>query len=521
MPTTDTKNPNLFTVMKAILLLTTFWFVTLSFDLPIINSPSTDGGKCIKAHGISSAHFLPPDSSGIITSTFELADPASYQIRTVVIDPGHGGHDPGCSGHSTREKHVVLSIGKLLATAMKEQFPNLNVIMTRSTDVFVPLHERASLATNNKADLFISIHCNAFPNASARGTETYVLGLHATNENLEVAKRENESILLEDNYQENYGYEPNSPEAHIMFSMFQNAFLEQSISFAEKVQGHAQNHTGLKDRGVKQAGFLVLRHATMPSVLVETGYLTNGNDEAYLMTDQGQQSMAFALLNAFAEYKAEMEKSGNEAVATISYLEPKQTKPLVSKSFSNTPDSPKTTVQKRETPEPKPVQSSTVEVKMAASQERVVPAKLEDSPVSTSEPTAYTTNISPKRNTKITPNIPLQEEEKSSRPNSTPNIPAVTPKAPSIPENKTNNAIYCIQLAASPSLLDVKTGKWLNIDQTVEVLQEGSLYKYQVRNFATLDEANRVKSQFRSKGFYDAFVVAYLNGKRVDPRTLK
>lgn len=188
---TDTQNPKLLAVTKTIVFLSTLWFLTSSFDLPNVNKRDFSGGKCIKAIENSVGKLCPPDSNVfVVVPEFKLADPNNYQIRTVVIDPGHGGHDPGCLGHNSREKHIVLSIGKHLAEGMRAQFPDVNVILTRSEDVFVPLHQRAALATDNKADLFISIHCNAFSKSSANGTETYVLGLHATKANLEVAKRE-------------------------------------------------------------------------------------------------------------------------------------------------------------------------------------------------------------------------------------------------------------------------------------------------------------------------------------------
>ena len=498
------------TVMRTFLLLTTIWMTFSSFDLPIINSHDHDGGKCNQAKGNSLQLLDPSDSvTYVITPEFHWADPGNYRLQTVVIDPGHGGHDPGCLGHSSREKHIVLGIGKKLAAGLKAQYPDLNVIMTRSTDVFVPLHERASLATENKADLFISIHCNAFSRSSATGTETYVLGLHATNENLEVAKRENEAILLEDNYQQNYGYDPNSPEAHIMFSMFQNAFLEQSISFAEKVQGQANFHTGLNNRGVKQAGFLVLRYATMPSVLVETGYLTNRNDEAYLLTDQGQQSMADALLDAFSEYKREMEKT---EAATVSYVEIR--KP------TQKPVKPVPTAPVVVSDEPSLKESTTTKGIAINLEEEVEKAKkwgLEIAPPEKPSP-EKNTNISPKRKTKITPNIPVDEQREPAFQES---INSITPVHAESQTNASPNVQFCIQLAASPTLLNVNRGKWTRISETVEVIEEGRLYKYQVRNFASFEAAEKVRHRLRSKGFHDAFIVAYKNGQRIDPRKLR
>mgnify|MGYP000485698468 CR=1 FL=1 len=226
---------------------------------------------------------------------------ADYRIKTVVIDPGHGGHDPGCLGGHSREKHIALAISLRLAKAMQASYPDLRVILTRDSDVFIPLHERAAIANRNDADLFISVHCNYMPGSAAtRGSETYVMGLHTAEHNLKVAKRENSAILLEADYERNYDYDPNSPEGHIMLSMFQSAFLEQSILFAEKVEHHFAR-AQRKSRGVKQAGFVVLKETTMPSVLVETGFLSNRSEEAYLMTPEGQSVVARAMLDAFEE----------------------------------------------------------------------------------------------------------------------------------------------------------------------------------------------------------------------------
>jgi len=233
-----------------------------------------------------------------------------YQLRTVVIDPGHGGHDHGCSGIHSKEKHIALNISKKLGSYIKGKFPKVKVIYTRDKDVFIPLHTRAEIANNNKADLFISIHCNAVSAQKhlAKGTETYVMGLHDADENLTVAKRENEAILLEKDYEKNYhGFDPESPAGHIILAMVQNAFLEQSISFAEKVEYNFNHLAGRRSRGVKQAGFLVLRETTMPSVLIETGYLTNKSEEKFMKSKRGQDELAFAIFKAFQSYKREIE----------------------------------------------------------------------------------------------------------------------------------------------------------------------------------------------------------------------
>ncbi len=236
----------------------------------------------------------------------------SYRIKTVVIDPGHGGHDSGCLGSSSKEKHVALEIALKLGKQIEQTYPDVKVIFTRKTDVFIPLHERADIANRNHADLFICVHLNS-GNKVAYGAETYVMGLHKTEDNLNVAKRENASILLEDDYKTQYdGFDPNSPEANIIFSLYQNQFMHQSLSFASKIQDQFEEYAGRNNRGVKQAGFLVLYKTAMPSVLIESGFLTHDMEEKYLDSDKGESTIATSIFRAFREYKIDMESTNEE-----------------------------------------------------------------------------------------------------------------------------------------------------------------------------------------------------------------
>jgi len=254
--------------------------------------------------------------------SISLSAQEPYKIRKVVIDAGHGGKDPGCHGNHSREKEVALNIALDLGKKLKTTYPDIKVIFTRETDIFVPLNERAAIANRNKADLFISIHCNYISVRNrATGSETYVLGLHRAEDNLDVAKRENASILLEDNYEKTYdGFDPYSAEGHIILSMFQNAHLEQSILFATYVENSFKKLSRLNSRGVKQAGFLVLRETTMPSVLIETGFLSTDADENYLMKPENQEEMATAILKAFSNYKRDMEDYPETEVSTNSQV---------------------------------------------------------------------------------------------------------------------------------------------------------------------------------------------------------
>lgn len=222
----------------------------------------------------------------------------------VIIDPGHGGKDPGAVAKGVREKDVVLGVGLKLGKFMNENFPDVKVIFTRNTDVFVPLIERSRIANKNKADLFISIHANYCSTPAIRGTETFVLGLHRSNDNLDVAKKENSVILLEDNYSKTYeGFDPNSSESYIMFEMAQDIYMDQSLSFADDIQHQFKSRLKNSSRGVKQAGFLVLRQSSMPSVLVETGFLSNQTEANYLKSEEGQKEIALSIFDAFRKFK--------------------------------------------------------------------------------------------------------------------------------------------------------------------------------------------------------------------------
>ncbi len=236
-------------------------------------------------------------------------------LKTVVIDAGHGGKDKGCLGSSSYEKDVALGIALKLGGILEEKFENLNVIYTRKTDVFLELSERARLANINKADLFICIHANAAGSKAAFGTETFVMGNAKTEKNLKAAQRENAAILLEDNYQERYeNFDPNSPESYIALTIMQSAFQQQSVSFAEMVQAQFRDRVGRKDRGVKMAPFLVLHQTTMPSVLIETGFLTNDSEEAFLKSEIGQDYLASAIFRAFRSYKKKLESTTKQLV---------------------------------------------------------------------------------------------------------------------------------------------------------------------------------------------------------------
>ncbi len=233
-------------------------------------------------------------------------------IKTIVIDAGHGGKDSGCNqGTDAEEKKIALKVALAFGEKIETEYPKIKVIYTRKKDEFIDLHERSAIANRNKADLFISIHCNANSNKKAFGSETYAMGMHKTEHNLAVAKRENAVILNESTETRKYykGFDPNSPLAYIMLKNHQNAYINTSLNFAQKVQKQFKDTAGRTSRGVHQAGFLVLWETAMPSVLIEIGFLTNEKEEKYLKSEDGQSDISKSIFLAFNQFKKEVERN--------------------------------------------------------------------------------------------------------------------------------------------------------------------------------------------------------------------
>jgi N-acetylmuramoyl-L-alanine amidase len=227
----------------------------------------------------------------------------------IVIDPGHGGRDSGAPGLISKEKDINLDIALKTAKYIRENIKDVSVVLTRDDDSTVDLYERPKIANRNNADLFISIHTNSTEGSkSVIGTETWIMGLASSEENLEVAMKENEVIYLEDDYSTNYqGFDPKSPESYIIFTLTQDVYQKQSTDLASRIQTQLTERVGRKDRGVKQAGFLVLYRTSMPSVLVESGFITNPTEEKYLNSEQGQDYLASAIYRACREYMTEVD----------------------------------------------------------------------------------------------------------------------------------------------------------------------------------------------------------------------
>lgn len=232
----------------------------------------------------------------------------AFRMKKIVLDAGHGGKDPGNIGSKAREKDINLAVTLLVGKYIKENMPDVQVVYTRDDDSFPTLKERPNIANVNKADLFVSIHSNSAPNKSAFGTETFVMGTKYLDANFDIVKKENSVILLEENYEENYeGFDPTSPESYMMFNLMSKAHFENSVSLADQIESQFRDRVGRKSRGVKQGPFYVLWTPSMPSVLVELGFLSNSEEEKFLMSQEGKEYMASAIYRSIKDYKDQIE----------------------------------------------------------------------------------------------------------------------------------------------------------------------------------------------------------------------
>lgn len=387
---------------------------------------------------------------------------AAEKTFTVVIDAGHGGKDPGARGTVINEKAINLSVALKLGALIGDNYNDVRVVYTRQNDRFVELDERANIANRNKADLFISIHTNSVKRGSAvQGTETYTLGLARSEENLEVAMRENSAILLEDDYMQKYeGFDPNSSESYIIFEFMQNKHMEQSVGFASEIQ---KSFTSVRreDRGVRQAGFLVLRKTSMPSVLVELGFISNKNEEMFMKSSDGQEKLARCLYNAFVKYKRDYDrKLSGIAGRSSAYV-----------SANNEPNREGRTVADRaERPVADDVSAP------VGSEAYILQQKNAERQASTSRSENANTRTSASTSTK-------------------------------------GKVIYKIQILTSDKKLSPNS-KLFKGYKGIDSFREGDVYKYTYGETTDFDEVRRLRRKV-AKDFKDAFIIAFKEGKRV------
>ncbi len=385
---------------------------------------------------------------------FQPAARTSNEIRTVVIDAGHGGKDPGNLGtrrYKKAEKDVSLAVALLVEKYILERHPNIKVVMTRRDDSYPTLHERTVIANRAQGDVFISIHCDAAENPSAYGSSTYVMGKDHDDEN-RVAMRENSVILQEENQDVYEGFDPTKPESYIMLTMFQYAFIQQSVELAQQVQNSFRDDVGRKDRGVKQQPLYVTSRSAMPAILIELGFLTNSAEEDYLLTDQGQDEMARSIARSFGQYK--LRREGGTSAAAEPKVEPK--------------------AEPKEEPKAEPKAEPKEEPK----------AELKAEPIA--EPKAE----------------PISEPKAE---------PAPSPDASSLPKQ---DVFFSIQLSVS-GIQKNPTEEPFSVLPDVFIAKDGRLFRYLQGQYRSRADAVSALDSARKNGFVDAFVVAYRGSARI------
>lgn len=385
---------------------------------------------------------------------------------TVVLDAGHGGKDPGAIGRISREKNINLSVALALGKLIENNCPDTRVLYTRKNDVFIPLDRRAQIANKAKADLFISIHTNAMPGKKiARGTETYTMGMARAQENLDVAKRENSVILVEDDYQTRYeGFDPRSAESYIIFELMQDKYMEQSVSLARNIQKEFKSTAKRADRGVHQAGFLVLRATTMPSVLVELGYITTPDEERYLNSAQGINQLATSLYNAFRQYKDKQRRVTSPLKAPDNKEKNSEEMKIVTESAAI----------------PVPQETATKQ-KTAAGDVKPDTAQ---APAPKSLKTDVRTTVS-----------------------ATSQTPAAEPR------HTNDTIVFKVQILTSSRQLHVNSSHFKGLKE-IESFKEDNIYKYTYGNTTDYKEAVKTKEEIKEK-FPDAFIIAFRNDKKI------
>ncbi|OIP83381.1 MAG: hypothetical protein AUK44_05285 [Porphyromonadaceae bacterium CG2_30_38_12] len=479
---------------------------------------------------------------------------------TVVIDAGHGGHDPGAMGKITREKDINLAVSLQLSELIRSNNDDVRVVLTRSNDRYLTLQERADIVNNNHADLFICIHTNSAQSSSAYGAESFTLGLAKSKGNLDVAMRENSVMLLENDYKSKYkGFDPASVESYIMFEFMQDKYIDRSITFASDIQSHFKNFAHRSDRGVRQAGFWVLYRSACPSVLVELGFISNPSEEKYLASSRGQKEMAKAIYNAFVSFKYEHEKKSGKPSKKPNFYE---TESLIldavgrndSKADNAAPLKPVIADTKKAVVPLKEIQKSNLTPSDTMANQLVVEStkkpkqkvadknKKEEKPVS-----ADTSNMSNSFDQTIS-----QIEEKSSIPKSTTHQtntdinetasyknksyetivkenpirsykPLSKPQKLSSKQEKyidlnalaaaTEIPIYKLQLFSRSKKLNSNAAEFRGIRNT-DFYVEGGMYKYTLGADRKYETITKLRKEMLAI-FPDAFVVAFLGKKKI------
>lgn len=388
------------------------------------------------------------------------------KVKIVMIDPGHGGKKPGAIGKKSKEKDITLSIALKLGETIKANFKDVTVLYTRDTDVDIDLAERAQMANRAKADLFISIHANSHKKTEPSGTETFVMGLSTSKANMEVARLENADILLEDDYKNNseyQGFDPNAPESYIMFTLYQNAYLEKSLNFAEYIQGQYKSRIKTIDRGVKQGELFVLYKTSMPAVLTEIGFISNAKEEEYMMSEEGQNEYVYCIASAFAKYKASEENS-----ELVEIPAPKrQKKPITTTETTKQPKTG-TTTQATAT------QQQNLEVKV----------------------TIIDTTANEQQNSQET-----KPKQDNTEPTTT-------------PASVEDVVKYRVQFLVAKTKLPENDPTLKGVTNYDTYSQDGTV-RYTKGDEKDIERAKQIQAELKEMGFKDAFIVPFYKGNRI------
>ncbi|MCR5424779.1 MAG: N-acetylmuramoyl-L-alanine amidase [Bacteroidales bacterium] len=472
------------------------------------------------------------------------------KVKTIVIDPGHGGDKPGAIGKRSMEKDLVLAVATKFGRLISDNFSDVKVIYTRTTDVDISLAERAHIANRNKADLFVSVHANSHPTQQPTGVETFVMGLSQSRANMEVAKKENADILLEAGYKNNaeyQGFDPNSPESYVMFAMYQNAYLDKSLDFAQYVQDEYKRNLHTIDRGVKQAELFVIYKTAMPAVLTEIGFISNLEEEAFMMSPEGQAKIAVSLFNAFCNYKAHVEGTKRLENPVINLPGYTSTDAASSKSEVRQP-----VVHKLEVPDSvleARRMSSAVASTIAASKGESVPqvhpveSEQQESPVVKKfDPNQQAPAKQPVAEQPVSHPVaqPVASEQpkqepapaqpvattRVSKPESTPVTQPVVKSTPQSSSKSVTQPVdreevrYRVQFLTSTRALDENDYDLRGV-KDFKVYQQNGTYRYTVGDEGTIGRATVLQKTMREKGFKDAFVIAWYKGKRISLQEAK
>lgn len=424
-----------------------------------------------------------------------VAYAAKAKTFTLVIDAGHGGHDAGAIGAMSKEKNINLNVALAFGKLVERNCKDVKVVYTRKTDVFVPLHTRADIANKAKADLFISIHTNALPKKRiSRGMETYTLGMHRAADNLDVAKRENSVILIEKDYKQRYqGFDPNSSESYIMFEFIQDRNMAQSVELAKMVQKHTCATAGRQNKGVKQAGFLVLRETSMPSCLIELGFISTPDEEQFLNSESGVEKLGKGIYQAFVDYYKKTGKGGvvEEVRGKTEEIKGEAEEPV---KTVTPPARPKGKMA-RELADIREGRVSDVDVEPVNVAKKDLPniEELEPADEPVKEDTTAVAKVEP---------TPVQElTAKSQEPRAKSQEPSGLP-------------IFKLQILAASTKLK-PTDPQLKGQTKAECYQEGGLYKYTLGSSENYQEIYQLRKT-QLTNFPQAFIIAFKNGKKMN-----